>query len=118
MAKQKESAVVEEIDLIEKITELEARCTFMTELIDNLESSIKKLQEFKQPTGVAGLDMQVQFEKCLETAMLVHLRVSPNMMKKASENANYVRSNVKSIIDFASIMHEEICKSFASKKPA
>lgn len=118
MAKQKESAMMDEVDLIEKINDLESRVILLTGVIDTLEAEIRKMKEFKQPTGVAGLDLQVQFEKCLEVAMMSHLRASPNMLRKAADNTNYVRRDAKGIIDFATVLHEEICKSFASKQPA
>lgn len=118
MAKQKESAgAVEELDLIEKINELESRVTLLTDIIGTLETDLKKIKEFKQPTGVAGLDLQVQFEKCLEISMMNHIRASPNLVRKAADNINYVRRDAKGIIEFATALHEEICKSFASKQP-
>lgn len=115
MAKSKESATLEEQDLFEKISELETRVQFMTDLFNELDSKVKKVQEFKQPTGVAGLDLQVQFEKCLEIAMLTHIRVNPNIVRKAADNTNYIRRDAKAVIEFATVLHEEICNSFASK---
>lgn len=112
MSKQKGQ---EEQDLFDKIAELESRIQLLTTLFDDMESKVKKMQEFKQPVGVAGLDMQAQFEKCLEIAMLNHLRANPNLMRKSSENANYIRRDAKAIIDFTTVLHEEICNSFASK---
>jgi hypothetical protein len=111
----KDSAVMEEVDLIEKINELETRIQFMTDLFDKLHADVKKMQEFKQPTGVGGLDLQIQFEKCLEVSLLTHIKTNPNLIRKAADNTNYVRRDAKGIIDFATVLHEEICNSFANK---